>query len=707
MPRWLRAPSRRAVFAAWIPAVVVLEDGLGGAWLGGPGVSFRARLGVLGAALLAVMLAALVVAIGTVIAGRSRRGRALLGAAVSTATAAVATQHIGDGPWISAQWWGGSVMWLLAAAAGVATHGWLTVATRWSEARSAGGPRRLRHAAVLVAPAIVLPCLDTGFEPARFRDVHLWLAAANVVCWVGLARVFADASAPTKASATRLAAIVVPTAFGVAGVTVVAQVGERLRAEWLVGSPTLGRVLRTIGGRSSGRLTAALRADPLPPWPTAPATGPKLPEASVLFITVDALRADALWPVADAQSPTAATDAPFLDGWVRDGVVFRRAYAPASVTSVSVPLIFHAEHRTENPAYFGTKLGPRMRATGRRTIAVTWDWFEAERAWMLEGFDVTRPYGYDGQARAVDELLAAVDAAPGPFFAWLHLSAVHAPGFDGHTLRRSDGPWPERYRRGLRWADDQLRVLHDALHRRDLLTSTIIVLTADHGEGLGDHGVPKHGASVFEAEVRVPLVWFVPAQPPRVVASAAGVIDVIPTLLALLAVEPDPTVAGRSLAPAIAGHPLPARDYPLLNRSARVVGLVRETDKIIYDDEADVVLRFDLETDPREAHNLFGAPGGSAVDATMLTGLVHAFPQYFAAELADPELAALLGLRIDALGPDSSRPELEFVTGLAVADGRTAFLDGLQAATRRLDARRAALIERRVRWPPQVSTASR
>jgi arylsulfatase A-like enzyme len=115
-----------------------------------------------------------------------------------------------------------------------------------------------------------------------------------------------------------------------------------------------------------------------------------------------------------------------------------------------------------------------------------------------------------------------------------------------------------RYDAEIAFTDQQLGVLFDAIDRLGLAEDTVVAVTADHGEGLMDHGELHHGTQLYEEQLRVPLLVRFPRTLPagRVVEGPVSLLDLVPTLLALLGVEPpagDP-MQGRNLVPVMEGR---------------------------------------------------------------------------------------------------------------------------------------------------------
>lgn len=103
------------------------------------------------------------------------------------------------------------------------------------------------------------------------------------------------------------------------------------------------------------------------------------------------------------------------------------------------------------------------------------------------------------------------------------------------------------YSASIRYLDYQLSAVLDELRAAGELENTVIILTADHGEGLGDHGLLKHMFSHFESVLGVPLVMTGPGVPVCRRSDLVSLIDVFPTMCDLAGIPPSPRLDGRSL----------------------------------------------------------------------------------------------------------------------------------------------------------------
>jgi arylsulfatase A-like enzyme/Flp pilus assembly protein TadD len=223
------------------------------------------------------------------------------------------------------------------------------------------------------------------------------------------------------------------------------------------------------------------------------------------------------------------------------------------------------------------------------------------------------------QRPGTETIAAAVDWLDGrdsakPFFIWLHL-------FDPHDPYEPPEPWGERfpshpYDAEVAYTDSLIGGFRQQLVERGLLDESLLLLTADHGEGLGDHDESFHGYFVYDTTVRVPLI----VRPPfpglegRVVDRAVSHTDLMPTVLAALDREIPLGVQGTSLVPLMLSPDLqeePGAErqvysesyYPLLHYGwAPLRALRTGAHKFIDAPRGEL---FDLSTDPGEGTNLF------------------------------------------------------------------------------------------------------
>lgn len=309
---------------------------------------------------------------------------------------------------------------------------------------------------------------------------------------------------------------------------------------------------------------------------------------SLLVVTVDTLRADHLSCYGYSHLTS-----PVLDRLAREGARFERAYCAIPYTGPSHVSLFTGRYPQEHGAKVNGQamakepglvtLAEALQRSGYRTGAFVSAWPLTRRLTHLDrGFEtydqeMSRNYQVVHTYRSAEEVTppavawlreAAGDDAP--FFLWVHYFDPHSPYelHEGFTEIAAIPDRPERRpRAGTRMArrvrrydsevaytDHHLGKLVDAVKEQGRLDSTVVIVTADHGESLGEHGFVGHGKHLWEDIARVPLIVRFPplVAAGGVVPEPVSQVDVLPTLLELLEVELPLKLPGRSLAARLA-----------------------------------------------------------------------------------------------------------------------------------------------------------
>jgi arylsulfatase A-like enzyme/Flp pilus assembly protein TadD len=347
----------------------------------------------------------------------------------------------------------------------------------------------------------------------------------------------------------------------------------------------------------------------------------------VLLITIDTLRADALHCYGNASVET-----PWIDRLAAQGVRFERAHAQNVVTLPSHANILSGRYPVDHGVHdnsgfrfpegtptLATLLRPRGYATGAFVSAFPLD----SRFGLDRGFDV-----YDDQlgdpeartaflmperpgARTVERAIAWRTARAGQrTFTWLHLYEPHFPYTPPEPFRSRYAQSP--YHGEVAYADTLLGPLLEPVLATGSAGRTLVVLTGDHGEGLGEHGEKTHGIFAYESTLRIPLIVYAPRLfGPRTVEDPVRHVDILPTVFDALGLAPPEGLVGRSLLPLTAGQALPpAPSYfealsSSVNRGwAPLTGLARGRLKLI---DLPLPELYDLDADPGETRNLAAA----------------------------------------------------------------------------------------------------
>ena len=429
---------------------------------------------------------------------------------------------------------------------------------------------------------------------------------------------------------------------------------------------------------------------------------PKPP--SVVLISVDTLRPDAL----GAYGGPVAT--PSFDRLAQEGVLFEKAFAPAPATAPSHATLFTGQAPQRHGVMRNGEALPDAAATlaeafqahGYRTAAFVSSFVLDPRFGWGQGFDTfdavlpeagatmgkSKPYPgafwsaqrFDGfDRRAISTTEAAIrwlESAPAPFFLFVHYFDPHAPyvppkAFADRTAslrfplegRKVAGVAPaqlerlvQRYHGEVLYVDDALAALLDAVARRTG-DSALVVVTADHGEGLGQHGWVEHAVHLYDEQIRVPLLVRWPGQVPkgRRVATPVELADVAPTVLELAGIESDAPRDGRSLADAIRGGPEPP-EHPIFGIRRLVedktgwdqgvkLSVRNQGWKYIFASESPNEL-YDLAADPGEQSNVIDMHGERAAEMRgQLEAHIAALPKlHDAAPLTEETRRALQAL---------------------------------------------------------------
>ncbi|PYQ49939.1 MAG: hypothetical protein DMF78_16965 [Acidobacteria bacterium] len=347
-------------------------------------------------------------------------------------------------------------------------------------------------------------------------------------------------------------------------------------------------------------------------------------DLDVLLITIDTLRADALGCYGNAEVET-----PWIDRLARGGVRFAQAHAQNVVTLPSHANIlsgrYPLDHGVRDNSGFRFPAGTETLATilkrdGYRTGAFVSAFPLDSRFGLDRGFDVYDDRLGDPEARTtflMQERSGArtVEAAQrwrsaqggAKTFTWIHLYEPHFP----YTPPE---PFASRYARSpyhgeVAYADSLLGPVLAPIVEAGEAGRTLVVVTGDHGESLGEHGEKTHGIFAYEATLRIPLVVYAPRLlAARVVSDRVRHIDILPTVLDALGLPLPVGLPGRSLLPLAAGlsaAPTPSYFESLssaVNRGwAPLTGLARESYKMI---DLPIPELYDLDADPHETRNL-------------------------------------------------------------------------------------------------------
>jgi arylsulfatase A-like enzyme len=371
---------------------------------------------------------------------------------------------------------------------------------------------------------------------------------------------------------------------------------------------------------------------------------------SVLMVTIDTLRADHLGAYGYGRNTS-----PAIDALARRGTTFEQAYTYWPKTRGSMVMMFTGKLPSQNgyakthPMLldFNPTIAAVLKQAGYATAAVVDNPNVAAQHGYSKGFDRYRETWEETalatetdrtRAMTADAVRFIAEAgAERPFFLWIHYVNPHAPytppppfdsafldgaseggprlplvpGFHGGIPQQWAAPGRDRlgyyvaqYDGEIATVDREVGRVIEALDASGAAARTLVVLTSDHGESLGEHDYYfDHGEDLFDPSLRVPLIIAQPGAPAGVrSASLASTLDVFPTILDAVKVSYPPDLAGRSLLPIVEGRAGAEREHLFAQNERHLAGVVDTRFKLVEAPAGEGVRRalYDRKLDPGE-----------------------------------------------------------------------------------------------------------
>ena len=365
---------------------------------------------------------------------------------------------------------------------------------------------------------------------------------------------------------------------------------------------------------------------------------------NLLLISIDTLRADRLGAYGYSR-PTS----PHIDELASGSVVFRDVLAQAPTTAPSHRSILSGRYvyQHRNNARDVPLLAELLADRGYDTAAFVDGAQMSRRFGMDRGFDrYFDTGGYHVEGAQVGGGLAAInprviewlgDHVRSKFFVLIHTYDVHCPytppepyfsmfteeGFEpGFEVEGKCGiPYFNKlglgprdfeyisalYDGGVRYTDTKLAEIFAALERLGLANKTVVIITSDHGEALGERGVVGHNR-VFDVHLKVPWIMHLPTQPATEVDGPVQSIDLLPTVLGILSVEALAGLPGLDLRAAIAAARVPAERLRYAENAKGTQSTIRLDQRwTLLHERGDPLALYDLRADRAEERNLMHA----------------------------------------------------------------------------------------------------
>jgi len=361
---------------------------------------------------------------------------------------------------------------------------------------------------------------------------------------------------------------------------------------------------------------------PLAPAPPPTAAGPDRP-LNVLLVIVDGMRSDMPWAGYERDV------APNLTALEKQSVSYTRGYSVSSYTAKSVAAMLSGQYPSAllRSGHFFTVFPDTnlffpevLEKGGVHTMSAQAGTYIRHGTGLDQGFvdwriiqGVTmnpRSKDFITSEKLTNLVIDQLRASPvgRPRFLYVHYMDPHEP-----YLKHREAPqWGisarDRYDQEIFYTDLWVGELLDFCRRQSWWDRTAVIVTADHGEGFGEHGRFKHAFDLWEMLTRVPMFFRLPGVSARRIGVARSHIDLAPTILDLMGQPISPEFAGKSLVPELYGgeaYPRPILlDLPEDNRNPERRALVDGDWKLMVYGPDDRFELYDLRSDPGEDHNL-------------------------------------------------------------------------------------------------------
>ena len=356
---------------------------------------------------------------------------------------------------------------------------------------------------------------------------------------------------------------------------------------------------------------------------------------NVLFILVDAVRWNRVGWAGYERELT-----PNLDRLAKNSIRFQAAYSPSNKTPSTMPSLMTGRYISElhrTYAHFSKLysdnpfIAEAFKQAGYVTMASMSHYYCKKSYGFAEGFDEWQVV-YKGTTEKMEKMVTApiisdriIDMLDRyragelgsrdeqgklqPFYLMTYYLDPHKHYLEHKGFKPFGKKSSDRYDGEIRFTDHHIGRVLDYLETHDLLSNTIIVMTSDHGEAFGEHGMRYHGWDLLEHQIRVPLMIYVPGLDSAEVTNRVSLMDISPTLFDLTLTPPTEGTQGVSLVPYMLSEgPLKARliysEMPKGPYNEIYRAVIYGDLKLIHRLRGNKFRLFDLKEDPGELKNL-------------------------------------------------------------------------------------------------------
>jgi len=354
---------------------------------------------------------------------------------------------------------------------------------------------------------------------------------------------------------------------------------------------------------------------------------------NVIFILLESLSADRLQLYGYEREVT-----PNIEELAKKSIVFKKAYATATHSDYAQPGILSSrymltsKYRTisadNNPRKFIWDVFKENNYTTGYHSAQDDKWQNMETYinytnldnWTNSRTDGVTDYGSGRQQKDFDHkvterALVWLNNTVGKnqsFFLYLNFQSSHIPGPKTYPedysyyqpdedmgLFGTGGDDTENiYDNSLRYIDDQIGQILEFIERNNATNNTVVIITSDHGHDLEDrHGIGGHGNTIYDEELLVPAMFFLPGIEPQIIEDRISHIDFVPTIIDLLGYDLPKEFQGEVMKK---GRPI----FSIAQTHKYIIGIILNNTKIIIDMNRELLEIYELNEDPKELSNI-------------------------------------------------------------------------------------------------------
>lgn len=324
-------------------------------------------------------------------------------------------------------------------------------------------------------------------------------------------------------------------------------------------------------------------------------------DCNVVFITIDALRADHLGCYGYSSNTS-----PNIDKLENESILFENAFSQSSWTLPCMTTVFtsiypylYEDVNKEEYLLLSKSVNtfPEiLKENGYLTAGFVDACYMNSYFGFNKGFDI-----YDDRSCTNIDFLGIKNIEnnvfeflnknkQSKFFLYLHILEVH------------DAKNVSEYDKNILYEDEGISIILNKLKELNLAQKTIIIITADHGQEIFDHGNFGHGYTLYDEVIHVPLIIKIPFINHKIIENQVGSIDIAPTILDLLNISIPEQFQGNSFVPLIMGYE--KENETVYSKLQTLISLRRNDFKFIYDTKTNYSELYYLRNDPKEKINL-------------------------------------------------------------------------------------------------------